>query len=78
MLYIYYSTSFAKRAFSSRISKNLAFSISKAYFIYFNNSFYNIPNINSFIFLTTSLIKDSEREFGEKKRGIVIERRYFN
>ena len=43
------------RAFSSKISKNLAFNISKTYFIYFNNSFDNSSNIKSFIFFTISL-----------------------
>ena len=43
------------RAFSSKISKNLAFSISKTYFINFNNSLYKILNIKDFIFFTTSL-----------------------
>ena len=43
------------RAFSSKISKNLAFNISKTYFIYFNNSFDNLSNFKSFIFFTISL-----------------------
>ena len=43
------------RAFPSKISKNLAFSISKTYSIYFNISFYDMLNIKSFIFFTASL-----------------------
>ena len=60
------------------LKKNLTFNISKTYFIYFNNSFYNIPNIKCFIFFTTLLIKDSETESCEKKRRIMREKRYFN
>ena len=66
------------RAFLLRISKIFAFSISKTYFIYFNNSLYNTPNIKGFIFFTTSLIKDSERESWEEKRNSEREKRYFN
>ena len=43
------------RAFSSKFLKNLAFTISKSYFIYFNISLNNTPNVKSFIFFTTSL-----------------------
>ena len=35
--------------------KNIAFSNTKHYFIYFNTPLYNIPNIKGFIFFTTSL-----------------------
>ena len=38
------------RAFPSKLSKILAFNISKSHFINFNNSFYNIPNIKCSIF----------------------------
>ena len=37
-------------AFPSKLSKILAFRISKGHFINFNNSFYNIPNIKGSIF----------------------------
>ena len=43
------------RAFSLRVVKNLAFSISKNYFIYFNISFYNTLNIKSSIILSFHL-----------------------
>ena len=43
------------RAFSSKISKKLAFSTSKIYFINFNDSLSNNPNIKDFIFFTASL-----------------------
>ena len=43
------------RAFSSKISKKLAFSTSKIYFINFNNSLSNNSNIKDFIFFTASL-----------------------
>jgi len=33
------------------MSKNIVFSISKHYFIYFNTLLYNTPNIKGFIFL---------------------------
>ena len=42
------------RAFSSTIVKILAFTISKHYFYNFNSSFYNILNIKTSIFFTTS------------------------
>ena len=42
------------RAFSSTIVKILAFTISKHYFYNFNTSFYNILNIKTSIFFTTS------------------------
>ena len=37
------------------MSKNIAFSISKHYFIYFNTPLYSTSNIKSFIFFTTLL-----------------------
>ena len=37
------------------MSKNIAFSISKHYFIYFNTPIYSTSNIKSFIFFTTLL-----------------------
>ena len=43
------------RALSSKLSKILAFGISKDHFINFNNSFYNTPNIKSSIFTFISL-----------------------
>ena len=42
------------RAFSSTIAKFLVFTISKHYFFNFKISFYNIPNIKTSIFFTTS------------------------
>ena len=48
--------SLSVRAFSLRMVKNLAFSISKNYFIYFNISFYNTLNIKSSIILSFHLI----------------------
>ena len=41
--------------FTSRMLKIIDFNNSKLYFIYFITPFYDIPNIKSFIFLTTSL-----------------------
>ena len=43
------------RAFSSMIVKILAFSISKIYFIHFNISLYNTPNIKGSIILPLHL-----------------------
>ena len=43
------------RVFTSRMLKNITFSISKHYFIYFNIQLYNTSNIKVFIFFTTSL-----------------------
>ena len=40
----------ALRAFSSNMSKKIAFKISKHYFIYFNTPLYNISNIKVFFF----------------------------
>ena len=37
----------ALRAFPSKLSKNLAFNISKSHLINFNNLFYNTPNIKA-------------------------------
>ena len=42
------------KAFTSRMLKFFAFNNSKHYFIYFNTSLYNIPNIKSSIFFTNS------------------------
>ena len=69
-------TNFYQSILIKDLKKKKKISISKIYFIYFNNSLYNTSNIKSFIFFTTSLIKNSERESGEKKRGIVRERKY--
>ena len=44
------------RAFTTKFLKNIAFSNSKTYFIYFNNSFYNTPNIKGTI-LTYNTLK---------------------
>ena len=39
----------ALRAFPSKLSKNLAFNISKSHLINFNNLFYNTPNIKAVV-----------------------------
>ena len=43
------------RAFTMMVLKNLAFSTSKSYFIYFITLLYNIPNIKCSIFLSLIL-----------------------
>ena len=45
---------FEVRVFIVVMLKNLAFSISKSYFIYFTTSLYNTPNIKCSFFFTTS------------------------
>ena len=41
-------------AFKTMVLKNIAFSNSKNYFIYFNTSLYNIPKISDSIFYITT------------------------
>ena len=71
-----------KTAFPSNMSKNIIFSISKYYFIYFNILLYNTPNIKGFfIYFLYHFIKilfiliEWERESsGERHRRTTQER----
>ena len=72
----------ALRAFSSNMSKNIAFKISKHYFIYFNTPLYNISNIKVFFFfffchfikILFILIKWERKSGGERHKLTAQER----